>query len=318
MLEAKVNVKLMEQLHQLPCFKDLLIQNIEATPTGLNQKSYRVVCANKQQFFAKKLMINSPEVVGHTIAAQIGISPELYYADQHWLVSEFIESQELSTQQISLESKLSIMLKLLVVFHKEQNLESNSGDGSLPALERVDFRVIFSQLLSNTTLSKQQIRSLRHITDSLLNELPTFLQQVQPELVLCHGDANFSNVISAQNKHYLIDFECACVAPIEYELAMLMAINGLSSDDSSLVISSYHRALQQQLNHTCYFVPNIALLAKIQNKLVTCYYVISLLINVLWCFQQLKKERAIHIESLLEQQLILLEKHLPIAKTLHI
>ena len=66
------------------------------------------------------------------------------------------------------------------------------------------------------------------------------------EQVLCHGDANFSNAMQLKYPqlnsvavHKLIDFECACIAPADFDLAMLMAVNEIERAEIALINDQY-------------------------------------------------------------------------------
>ena len=69
-------------------------------------------------------------------------------------------------------------------------------------------------------------------------------------------------------KSYLIDFESICMAPREYELGMLLAINLINLNNVADIIQYYN---------DCHFID-----ANIDVDLVMRYRDISLFINGLW------------------------------------
>jgi thiamine kinase-like enzyme len=174
--------------------------------------------------------------------------------------------------------------------------------------------------------------------ESVLQELAQIREEVgQSNEVFCHGDANFSNVIKLENstaddadfRYQLIDFECACIAPIEYELGMMMAVNEIESSKIEWLITQY--ATQQyhqqysrsssdtytdnkKINHT-EIVDNLETMISLPRNIITCYvtryYVLSLIINGLWYFSKYQQCQAEKYKELANKQFSLLRKLYP-------
>ncbi|WP_448555146.1 phosphotransferase [Thalassotalea montiporae] len=103
-------------------------------------------------------------------------------------------------------------------------------------------------------------------------------QQLQhsANLVVVHGDLNYTNLLVSQtNKNtdaYIIDFESVALAPIEYDLGMLMAINNVPLSLTELTVKKYLKSSPK--------------LREINLEKVTRYVFISSIINWLWFLGQ--------------------------------
>ena len=134
----------------------------------------------------------------------------------------------------------------------------------LPSLE---LKSVVHNLLVDSGLSEQQYICI----ESTLKKLPKI--NIGRPLVVCHGDVNFSNVIFGKNT-YLVDFECACKAEAEYDLAMMIAINLLNKSQQSTLLTTY------EINNSikpCY--------DRLSSYLPYCY-----LINGLWYLLKYREE----------------------------
>ena len=266
------------KLSHLPCF-NLKVDKISVINAGLSQPCFQVNYENKT-YFAKYLIADSIEPLASQLAARDGISPKLIYVGQNWLITEFIAGQGLDDSDHNEEKKLVITIALLARCHSialasasskneschsdHQNLiqkisltdDQLSKQSYLPSL---DISATIEQLLQNIVLSSTQHQALKSLVNVLQQNLAETHKIVQhTKQVFCHGDANYSNVIALKNVtknseslYKIIDFECACIAPIEYDLAMLMAVNSIDSSKVEMITSLYQQALtrlnQQQV-----------------------------------------------------------------------
>ena len=197
------------------------------------------------------------------------------------------------------------------------------------ALPKLDISATIRQLFQHLEFSDSQMQVLGQLLSALEQNLANTLLEVQDiKQVFCHGDANFSNVILPEDittkpekiAHQLIDFECACIAPAEYDLAMLIAVNEL---DISKVASIYAR-YQQELKYVnlqliqqdaqqeklSRIVDNPMSIIKLRDSnthlLVTRYYDLCLLINGLWYFLQFQRRKVVKYKTLALKQMMLL------------
>ena len=333
---------LVRELCHLPCFNQLKIDGIRRIDTGLSNACFHVSYENKS-LFAKHLTANSIEPLASELAASNGIAPKLVYVGHNWLITEFITGQGLDKSDQSEDEKIAIVLALLARCHSifDVNLSHHShgthqvfaqkillSDLNLPkkpSIPNLDTSATIKQLLQKAELSVAQDNALHVLLTLLEKSLADTIKIVSNrQQVLCHGDTNFSNVIqrvnddkSAKPIYQLIDFECACIAPIEYDLAMLMAVNHINANKVERIKLLYQQALIS-LNlqkNPLDIVENLA--SKVQDtfeisvKLVTCYLNLSFLINALWYLAEYQSRKQLKYKKLAEKQLNILAIRYP-------
>lgn len=354
------------KLSQLPCFDQHKVIGISVIEAGLSQACFYVKYDNKA-YFAKYLSANSNEPLANQLAATYGIAPQLMYVGQHWLITEFIVGEGLDKSPQTENEKLAITIALLARCHSiphdnfsKQNCHHSkylsltsstmalnkkqvlgqvtsktiAAETSLLEISILDIASTISQLLQHIALSPIQVQTLKKLAKVLQQNLVNQQRELpNPQGVFCHGDANFSNVISVNNTtvksvshdYQLIDFECACIAPIEYDLAMLMAVNELDSSKVSMINLRYIKARNniskhevEQVNRpekSTVIVDNLLGVTMVNanpsNDMVTCYYYLCLTINGLWYFSQYQHRKVVKYQTLAIKQLDLLAIRYP-------
>ena len=240
---------MMQQLSALACFDH--VEAIKPIVAGLSSQCFQVNADNKQ-YFAKQSPTDNEVIVGK-LAATYKISPKVLYHDQLWLICEFIDGDNLAN--LSEDEKITAAIKLMTQCH-QINLESTK-------VTELNPQQITKTLIEQSHFANKKKVALAQLANSLLSQLPNASNQV-----VCHGDINFSNIlISPKNKAWLVDFECTCIAPREYDLAMFIAVNNIDENKISTIISQYQR---------------LSLPIKIELKLLYSYLAFSYFINSLW------------------------------------
>ncbi len=267
--------QLAAQLTNLDIFSD--IKHISPINSGLSGHSFKVETQGRL-YFAKSLQRSNTahiELQVHQQAAIKGLSPTICYADQNWLITDFIQGDELSKAKLSIEDKLAVAVTIMYQFHQV------STEPLLDNLPRLAITKTINDLLATSLYSAKQIELITQIGEKLAHSIT-----VQGATV-CHGDINFTNVLlsdngqllNAHNTHYLIDFECACLADVEYDIAMLLAINTIDKHSQQSIISHYE-TLSKRDNSL-----------NINTDKVTCYLSFCYLINGLWFYGKYKHKQ---------------------------
>lgn len=268
---------LAQKLAKLQCFDK--IKTICPIDSGLSAHSFKVQ-TQQGHYFAKYIGENGNSTIErqcNLIAAEQGLTAKVFYFNEQWLISDFIQGCELGNSSLCLDDKLRTAIGLMVKF-QQQVID-------LPPL---NIKQTIVDLLNPLYYLPEQHRLLRKIAQY-------FALNIQVEAnYACHGDVNFSNVLLAKhrssnnkgknhsthgynNKSYLVDFECACKADIEFDLAMLLAINNLDKSYHQAVFYLYEKFL------------SVYNKVKINTNLVTCYLPFCMLINGLWFFNKYKQ-----------------------------
>jgi len=243
------------------CFKDNPVVAIERLNAGLSQECYRVQ-TTKDEFLAKRfksvasyekeLAITKQKVLTQVI-------PQLNAYRENWLISEYLQGSMLSEVEMSFEDKLRVVLPLAKKFYSiASNIETSSPlfkDICLPDLIKD-----MASALGNDVNREQLI-------NDVLQAYQSDSDKSGYEPVLCHGDLNFNNIMyhHSLDDWRLFDFESCHYSTVEYDLAMLLAVN-------EYPITKFDSLLNIFIKH----FPKVSL------GLVTRNYLMCLLINALW------------------------------------
>ena len=267
--------RLTQQLAKLSYFNN--IKQICVIDSGASAASFKVQ-TSQGLFFAKYLAstqmhteiscLNDQkiEVKTNLYAAEQGLAPEVCYFDSQWLISRYFNGIELSKSHLCLNDKLHIAIELMYRCHQ---LNRKTCAEYLPVLS---IQQTIDSLINYDFYQPEQLYLLQKIADYLATSIHVEAKSV------CHGDINFTNILlSHQNQplkpYYLIDYECACLANVEYDIAMLLAVNHPNN--------AYHKAVIHLYEEFSSY--------KIDDKLVTRYLCFCYLINALWYFNKFKQ-----------------------------
>lgn len=256
-------------LGTLPCFTQ--VESISKITSGLSQHCFKVHADNKI-YFAKTIN-DTAEVSVAACASESGLSPNVIYHDQHWLITNYIDADNLALSTLSADDKVKYALKLMVQCH-----QLNVTPAELSA------KGIIKSLLNNQHYPILQKKAFLTFADMICAPLNN-----SENGVCCHGDLNFSNVLlnQAQNT-WLVDYECACIAPIEYDLAMFIAVNSLDNNDRTRIIEQY------EIQSPVSVDPKL-----LNHCLLFCHF-----INTLWYFNAYH-EKALVEETSEDKQILL-------------
>ena len=188
-------------------------------------------------------------------------------------MTEYIDGTLLAQSDISEQEKIKLCLALMDKLHAI-TFSTEQINNFIPVLNpKKIIEGLLAQLADAIaltspqfqTFSTGQFHSIKEVIGAFIEVLKLDSQDLsvdewQARLVLCHGDLNFSNVMTLENKRYLLDFECACLAEKAFDLGMMLAINKCSLEQVIWVGKSTNSPQEK----------------------VTRYYLLSLLINGLW------------------------------------
>jgi len=260
-------------LSALPCFSS--VTAIESIGAGLSSQCYRVNADNKS-FFAKKIVCIKEANI-NKLAAEQGLSPAVIYHDTNWLITEFIVGENLALNSLNSNAKLSIAIKLMAQCHQIK-----------VDIPKIAPNTIANELIEKSAFSHAKKINLLHTANQLTEHLANRnINTKTKNTVCCHGDLNFSNILKDNsNKAWLIDYECACTAPAEFDLAMFVAINVIDKNEVSAIIELYQQQSAIKINH----------------QLLACYQLFCYFINGLWYFNAGNKQNKVELDLLAKQQ----------------
>ncbi len=284
-----ITADLLNELKSLPCFTD--IQSIEVITEGLSQTAIKVTTTS-QIFFAKKLKqaTANTEIACALLCANLAnkyhvkqaiteqLSPQVIYHDGKWLITHFINGLPLADKNIGNHQKITIALTLMAKLHQ---LPITLASQPIPPLNPI---AIINDLVTQLPESLSSYGNiLTIISKSLSTNIESIIAQTKTGNVICHGDINFSNILQDNcNRAWLIDFECAQLAPAEFELAMFIAVNNIAEKDITGLVAQYQT-----------LVPTY----KLNSSLLSHYFLYSFFINGLWYLSNIKSAAHIEIET---------------------
>ncbi len=261
---------MLKSLSALPCFNQ--VTRVSVITDGLSNPCFKVV-ADDRCYFAKftneKRLSNELKLA--KTAAVSGITPSVYYHDDQWFISHYIEGENLAVKQMPLIEKITTSIALMIQFHRLST--SNPENINTESIDTETMSPLSITDTINGLLRSDHKASLITVLNTIAHELEAFMapekHKTSKKMVCCHSDINFSNVLSDnEQRTWLIDFEYACFAPIEFDLAMLLAVNNIPNPLINFTINAY----QQQAN--------IDVETKLLNPLLLfCYF-----INGLWYY----------------------------------
>jgi CotS family spore coat protein len=189
-------------------------------------------------------------------------NPYIYINDSYFTVTNFIEGRECNFE--NKEDTISAA-RLLASFHKASKgyiAPVNSKDvnelGKLPLL--------FNKRLNELRRLKKSAKKARskfdylylewvdyflNIGGNVLEQLnsscsyKTLVNRAQEEKVLCHRDFTHRNIIFAENKVYLVNFEYCCYEIKAYDIANFLRRKmrkcNWSFDEAKLILDEYRK-----------------------------------------------------------------------------
>jgi len=229
-----INPDIIQSLKSLPCFTE--IEELSLLTDGFSHTCVKVTTTTNV-FFAKKLNATTAEGEANAsmACAEQGISPHIVYLDRQWLITEFIDGTSLADAKINADLKTVIALRLLASCN---NLVASEYYQAIPMLNTS--QSVNALLVKPTSILAPHLNFLDKVTHSLTGAIDSLIIKTQPNNVLCHGDVNFTNVLLGKDKRaWLIDFECAHRAPVEFDLAMFIAVNDIPVEQLENIIDTY-------------------------------------------------------------------------------
>lgn len=220
-----------EYLQQLPFFRDKSIISVSALPS-LSHQNWHVTTAAHGSFFVR---VYQPDLLNlsHCIelkcqlkAAGLGLAPTpLWYQQQPGvLISEYLAAAQHFQYQPARAQELA---QLLATFHQ--------GKLNVPALDGVAY---LQQL-------KAAIKTESTMDTELFTQLMAVVKQhanLAQDTVLCHRDLTPENILLANDRLYLIDFEYVCLADASFDLATISFHHQLSANDELHWLQCYAHA----------------------------------------------------------------------------
>ena len=172
------------------------------------------------------------EICAHNYAAQIGLAPPLIYVDKNlqFMIMPYIDGHNLSLEDLQDPNVLRKIGESLAKLHRYQG-EFNQYR---PQIDRT------KKHFERAQKKKVALPSLyKELYEKYYRE-GTKINKNTKDLVLCHADLNPANIIIAKDGTiYFIDWTSATWDDRYTDLGYFSLINGLSDDQSRLLLNAY-------------------------------------------------------------------------------
>lgn len=231
-----------QSIEALPCFSGKCV--ITPLTTGLSHRCYKVKNLAKC-YFVKRLNegtanteINALSFLQTTSNPKLTV--EIICYKNQWLVTDFIEEPAFLNK--SKNDKIDTCLALMTKLHGI-SLDNPNKILEFPLPKLTVEGTAKELILKIQTLDDNTLSTLNAYACKLAELINTKHNAGAVTPVLCHGDINFGNILTSQKSDvdsYLIDFECALIGPIEYDIAMFIAVNILGHEVLPTIIGKYH------------------------------------------------------------------------------
>lgn len=218
--------------------------------------SFCITLLNKARFLAKlkddkQLLLGADrnnEAIISSVCSELNFLPTLFYQDQHLNVFHWIEGQAIVQWT---PHYLAIAAEKLAQVHQYSHYRFKD----LTNIPQLDLNEQIFMLLSSSPEDQQGEWLMRL---SQMNEQP----DLGDNLVLVHNDAHLDNwLVDTSGELRLLDWEYACWATPEVELAGFIVSNSLAEFDSYYFIQQYQRYLNVDKSVVMALIPWIQLLS---------------------------------------------------------
>lgn len=220
-----------EDLQQLPFFHGKPIVSA-AVLSSLSHQNWHIITQEHGSFFVRVYQADLLNL-SHRIelkcqlkAARLGLAPTpLWYQQQPGvLISEYLADAQHFQYQPARAQELA---QLLARFHQ--------GKLKVPMLDGVAY---LQQL-------KAAIKAEHRLDLALFNQVMAVVKQhasLAQDSVLCHRDLTPENILLANDRLYLIDFEYVCLADASFDLATISFHHQLSTTEEQHWLRCYAKA----------------------------------------------------------------------------
>ena len=236
MLEPKTH----DQIARLPCWTGA----IEIAPLigGITNRNYRITDQSGQRYVVRMGrdipehgVLRSNELAAARAAHAAGISPEVVFATDGFLVSRFIDGHVLTPESVRAPVNLERIVDLLRRCHHDIPRHFRG-----PALMFWVFQVIRNYL---RLLTEKASNPFDVTLESLASKAVRLEHDLGPiTVVFGHNDLLAGNLIDDGTRLWLIDWDYAGFNSPLFDLANLASNNAFTPDLETALLESYFRA----------------------------------------------------------------------------
>jgi len=191
-------------------------------------KKYVVKIGGNREHYG---VVSLHEVKASMAGYRAGISPKIIYNDDSILIFEYIDSNELSIEDIRKKETLKKIVSLINVIQKKVVNYLNGPDLSIGL-----FQVIKKQI----TILKESNSPYSDKLNAFIRDCKIFERKYESsEIVFAHNDFYYKNILNDGKKLWLIDWEFSGFNHFLLDLANLSRQNELSKEEDDFILEEY-------------------------------------------------------------------------------
>ena len=193
-----------------------------------NNNKYVVKIGGNREHYGVVLL---HEVEASKAGYRAGISPKVIYSDDSILISQYIDSSELSIEEIREKETLKKIVFLIKIVQKKV----------VNYLEGPNLSIGLFQTIKNKIIILKERNS--PYTDKLndfIKDCEIFERKYESqEIVFAHNDFYYKNILDDGKKLWLIDWEFSGFNHFLLDLANLSRQNELSAEEDDFILEEY-------------------------------------------------------------------------------
>lgn len=197
------------------------IGNIEIIKKGLNNRSFKFTCNNKEYIYrhpginAQGVIDRKKEAKALRLAKEIGVDTTLVYVDEEegWKISNYIHT----TEEFNFSNKkhVEMLAKSLKKLHQSNVRLNSSFDYYAESCKLIEYLKAVDGLMYQELMQLQ--KRIQPIVD--------WLNENKWQVSLCHNDIYEPNLLVSDNHMQLIDWEFAGDSDIGYDICKLFTMH---------------------------------------------------------------------------------------------
>ena len=230
------NSEAIKYLKTTPIFTEKI--TVERFGEGLSNYSFLVTCNNKRfvaKFLNNLLLFHTThlqEIAANKAAHKLDIAPQIMYYDNKVIIFEYIQSKNLTNEEIKEEKTLKNIIDLLKIIHKKMPYYFRG-----PAMINWNFYSV-----------RDYVRTLRKINSPYIEKLNNFLKDIAIfedisvpfDIVFIHGDFFPSNILNDGKKLWFVDWEYSGFNSSLHDLGSISKHGEFNQKEDNFILEQYY------------------------------------------------------------------------------
>tara|TARA_B100000315_G_scaffold133241_1_gene122748 strand:- start:204 stop:1085 length:882 start_codon:yes stop_codon:yes gene_type:complete len=254
------NSEAIKYLKNTPIFTEKI--TVERFGEGLSNYSFLVTCNNKRfvaKFLNNLLLFHTThlqEIAANKAAHKLDIAPQIMHYDNKVIIFEYIQSKNLTNEEIKEEKTLKKIIDLLKIVHKK-----------IPYYFRGPVMINW-----NFYSVKDYAKTLRKINSPHIEKLNNFLKDIVIfedisgpfDIVFTHGDFFLPNILTDGKRLWLVDWEYSGFNSPLSDLGSLSKHGRLNQEQDNFILEQYYEAtITSKLKHQFHAIKCSSLLKEL-------------------------------------------------------